>query len=363
MDVFTQMWNRLRIALSIVWYIMASIFAWIFPIVIAIFLLLAIFCLGCFVIYSIWASGTAFVFSKICRIPFISDHLDCANYASEYLKQAKLPDLPQALEKGVQTYTQIRNELFSEKNNESLIHQISMERLAIRDLRISVLQSNMLNRDAIAKSIFDIVETSKIAEDKMQRAAAKAKVANENLESYSESALKSLKEGKQIFTDETMMNLEKSYSSLFDDVSYDLKSVIEAFVSTSTTVIDLEAKLENLLELVMRENKDQSGKHKEILGSFWTLLWGNKKIIKEFEENLLILKNLESNRREYDVKVTNAGKRLKDYQFFLEEVRDRMNCVRYKPGMIKEWIAKLGATIKMARSGFRYSNENENVRI
>lgn len=86
----------------------------------------------------------------------------------------------------------------------------------------------------------------------------------------------------------------------------------------------LEERLSTLHEMVSREDSSISAEKAELLAELWTILGGNKGKLRGFDNHLLLLKSLETYRKEARVHVVAALHTLQEMSADMEDLRERV---------------------------------------
>lgn len=146
-------------------------------------------------------------------------------------------------------------------------------------------------------------------------------------------------------------------TSTFRDAMDTLSIQISRLILEAEVNIDnlneLEERLNALHELVSREVKTVKGDREELLAQLWTILGGNRKELKNFNENLAILKNVGTYRNQARTHVVATLQTLQSLSEDMEELRERVAT----PGLVGERVP-LEVQMKSIQYGLDRLKEN-----
>jgi len=144
-----------------------------------------------------------------------------------------------------------------------------------------------------------------------------------------------------------------TFKDAMDSLSAQISRLILEAEANIDNLNDLEERLNALHELVSREVKTVKGDREELLAQLWTFLGGNKKGLKNFKENLVILKNVGSYRNQARVHVTATLQTLQSLSEDMEELREKVAT----PGLVGENMS-LEVQMKSIQYGLERLKEN-----
>jgi hypothetical protein len=125
-----------------------------------------------------------------------------------------------------------------------------------------------------------------------------------------------------------------TFNDAMDTLSTQISRLILEAEANIENLNDLEERLNALHELASREVITEKSDREELLAQLWTTLGGNKKELKNFNENLAALKNVGTYRSQARLHVTITLQTLQSLSEDMEDLRERVAT----PGLVGESI-------------------------
>jgi hypothetical protein len=116
----------------------------------------------------------------------------------------------------------------------------------------------------------------------------------------------------------------QTFTEAMNVLSYSMQRlIVEAEVNLSN-LDKLEERLGTLHELVSREDSSVSSAQSELLSELWSKFGGNRKALRGYNSNLVLLKNLSTYRKRALVHVISALSTLQGMSEDMEDLRERV---------------------------------------
>lgn len=147
--------------------------------------------------------------------------------------------------------------------------------------------------------------------------------------------------------------MTSTFNDAMDTLSTQISRLILEAEANIENLNDLEERLGALHELASREVVAVKGDREELLAQLWTILGGNRKELKNFNENLVILKNVGTYRNQARMHVTATLQTLQSLSEDMEDLRERVAT----PGLVGESIP-LEVQVKSIQYGLERLREN-----
>ncbi|KAH8831631.1 hypothetical protein DL96DRAFT_1778824 [Flagelloscypha sp. PMI_526] len=116
-----------------------------------------------------------------------------------------------------------------------------------------------------------------------------------------------------------------AFTASMDTMNQELKRLILEAEANLVTLGVLEEKLSNIHELVHREESSVESAKDDLLSQLWTILGGNRRELKGFNDNLRLLKDLSMYRQKARAHVAGALTTLNGMQADMEDLRERVS--------------------------------------
>lgn len=113
----------------------------------------------------------------------------------------------------------------------------------------------------------------------------------------------------------------KTFTESMDFLDNTMERLILESHTQMKHLVDLEAHLDLLSELVSREDVDISAGRDEVLTSLWTVLGGNRALVRKYERGLALLSALSGYRKAALMHVISALQTLQELRGDLEVLR------------------------------------------
>lgn len=116
----------------------------------------------------------------------------------------------------------------------------------------------------------------------------------------------------------------KTFNEAMDALSKNMQRLIVEAEFSHTNLVDLEEKLSTLHDIVSREDLSVSEEKSKLLEELWTKLGGNKQSLKNFNNNLELLKGLSTYRKQAQLHVAATLQTLRAMSEDMEDMRERV---------------------------------------
>jgi hypothetical protein len=147
--------------------------------------------------------------------------------------------------------------------------------------------------------------------------------------------------------------MTSTFNDAMDMLSTQISRLVLEAEANIENLNDLEERLSALHELASREVITEKSDREELLAQLWTILGGNRKELKNFNENLAILKNVGTYRNQARLHVTATLQTLQSLSEDMEDLRERVAT----PGLVGESIP-LEVQIQSIQFGLERLKEN-----
>ncbi|TDL15317.1 hypothetical protein BD410DRAFT_732886 [Rickenella mellea] len=264
----------------------------------------------------LWVFGYIFtnlppdVIRPLCVYPLFSHTSRCR------LKEPKTfyADFPEMM--GIQSRT-FEHLLDESIGGSSLAIEIKNAEMSMRELVSLVKISDLTSKDLLASSMSEFVKDAKRTGVGLQDLTAKIHGSVDDILAINEYAMRSIEAAKGE-PEESLpwpfMGMAKSSVEVarrsFDHVFLTLSTSIDDLVAEAQRSLNdldnLEERLNTMNDIVTREDKSLSKKHKDLLASIWYKVGRGKVEKEQFEEDLAVLKNVGTYRKRAVDYVMNA---------------------------------------------------------
>lgn len=147
--------------------------------------------------------------------------------------------------------------------------------------------------------------------------------------------------------------IASTFQDAMDTLSAQIARLILETEVNVENLNELEERLNGIHELVSREVKSVKGDRDELLAQLWTVLGGNRKGLRNFNENLVTLTDIGKYRHQARMHVTATLQTLYSLSEDMEELRERVAT----PGLVGESIP-LEVQMKSIQYGLDRLKEN-----
>ncbi|KAG6828622.1 hypothetical protein H0H92_007267 [Tricholoma furcatifolium] len=216
--------------------------------------------------------------------------------------------------------------------------ELKKAELATSDLVTLVRVSDLKARDTLGDNLNEFVDDAKKTGRDLQRLSSKIGGAVDNIMAVNDYALNQIESAHSAPPTITSLyglikwSAEKPANdiviSTFAEAMGVLSSNMERLILEAelnlANLERLEERLSTLHEIVAREDRSISGAKSELLAELWTKLGGNQKRLRNFDDHLFLLKNLNSYRKKALAHVVAALQTLHKMSSDMEDIRERV---------------------------------------
>ncbi|KAF9440977.1 hypothetical protein P691DRAFT_792480 [Macrolepiota fuliginosa MF-IS2] len=272
--------------------------------------------------------------APVCWLPIISSSFVC--------RPIPLPppraNYPRLMEAQTKTFEQLLDET---SGGSAMSLEVKKAEMATSDLVTLVRISALHSKDLLASMLVDFVQDAKTTGRRLQKLHSRVGGSVDNIMAVNDHALRRIEEASSrtniidiIPWIESRKNriVASTFKDAMDSLSAQISRLILEAEANIANLNDLEERLNALHDLVFREVKTVKGDRDELLAQLWTFLGGNRKELKNFNENLVILKNVGSYRSQARVHVTATLQTLQSLSEDMEELREKVAT----PGLVGE---------------------------
>ncbi|CAG8453673.1 1014_t:CDS:2 [Paraglomus brasilianum] len=233
------------------------------------------------------------------------------------------------VDRQVETYEQIMDQALAKEGvTSSLALDIKRAELATGDLRTLVKYSTLSTAPELVNRLSEFMDKSKSIGRDLQVLQARTRSSLDNLITYNMFALKTLENVRDGRT--TRRELASAYENMMSLMEGDLERMIIKAQDTLGSLATLDEMLVAIHELVTQEKAFQTTEREKLLAELWSALGGNRIQKHMFKENLDLLSQLDSQRRNAVVQVQMTLYSLTSFQTDLEELREQV----LKPSLV-----------------------------
>ncbi|KII85087.1 hypothetical protein PLICRDRAFT_57020 [Plicaturopsis crispa FD-325 SS-3] len=273
-------------------------------------------------------------FAPLCVIPGISSTTMCLGppHPGSAHGPPRWADYPALVEVQSKTFEQLLDDT---AGGNGLALDIKKAEMATTDLATVIRVSDLTSKDLIADTLAEFVEDAKRTGAGLQKLSSKIGGAVDRVMAVNDYALNTI--GAASHSPSIMRSLwpfpsspssvqtvTETFSHAMDILSGSMhRLILEAEVSLSN-LEKLEERLSTLHELVSREDSTLSRAQSELLAELWTKLGGNRRKVRGHDQNLFLLRNLGSYRKQALVHVVSALQTLRAMSEDMEDLRERV---------------------------------------
>ena len=197
------------------------------------------------------------------------------------------------------------------KLNQEQINQFMNQRLALNDLSSLVKHSKLPHKDKIANYLSIIVENSREAENLF----IKSNISLNHLKylyiSGGKNVISIIKEKKP--------NYKEQILEIVKDLRFRIEELLKCYQGLKVPLLNMEFYLTEINDPIINDTNLNEIKQEEILGSFWKWLFASSNEIRTYEKNLVLLLDLEKNRKVCVKSVNSAINELHKMQIYFED--------------------------------------------
>ncbi|KJA19186.1 hypothetical protein HYPSUDRAFT_121024, partial [Hypholoma sublateritium FD-334 SS-4] len=281
--------------------------------------------------------------APICVIPGISSLSMCQFWtttpASETYKNVapKSPDYSMLMNMQSKSFDHLLQEL---AGGAGLSLEIKKAEMATADLVARVRLSELSARDSIARTLSEFIIGAKKTSRGLQRLTSKVGGSVDDIMAVNDYALKSIQAARMkeklcwsphcliTFNDAGRIETDEVVAQTFDQAMSVLSINMERLVLEAEQCLhnlnDLEEQLMTLHQITAREDISISAAKSDLLEDLWTRLGGNRKSLRNFDHNLVILKGLAVYRQQAFVHIVAAIQTLQGMSEDMEDIRERV---------------------------------------
>ncbi|KAL0571604.1 hypothetical protein V5O48_010354 [Marasmius crinis-equi] len=220
----------------------------------------------------------------------------------------------------------------------SLSLEIKKAEMASADLLIALRLSDIGSRDSIVDSLSNFINDARVTARGLSKFSVKIIGAVEEITAVNDYTIRSIRAARArpmhsgvtsilaqwIRGDRSSHLIIRAFSEAMDVLSIHLRRLIlEAEIQLSN-LEKLEEGLSLLHALVARENISVSAAKSEVLSELWTKFGGNRQVLRSYNDNLTLLKDLSSYRKQALLQVVTSLQVLRTMNDEMEELRERV---------------------------------------
>ncbi|KAF8071802.1 hypothetical protein FPV67DRAFT_1667261 [Lyophyllum atratum] len=276
-------------------------------------------------------------FRPLCYLPGLYGSRFCepSVQVAGNLKSPRWADYPKFIDVQSTTFEHLLDESVG---GSGLSLEIKKAELATTDLVTLIRISDLKSRDTLSDTLGEFVEDAKKAGRDLQRLSSKIGGAVDNIMAVNDYALHQIESAHSKAP--TVMSLyglvpwgaRKPANDVVIHTFSEAMSVLS--VSMERLILEAELNLANLEKLeerlstlhgqVSREDLTLSSAKSELLAELWTKLGGNRKKLRNFDDHLVLLRNLGLYRKKALAHVVAALQSLNAMSSDMEDIRERV---------------------------------------
>ncbi|KDR80925.1 hypothetical protein GALMADRAFT_91615 [Galerina marginata CBS 339.88] len=264
---------------------------------------------------------------SVCRPLDINASAMTTNRKSQWADYPKLMDIQNQ---------SLKKLMVNSVGGSALSLEIKKTEMATADLVTLVRYSNLKSKDSLLLFLTRFIHDAKRAGRGLQKLGSKVGGAVDNIMTMNDYALHSIESARA--SSKSLASLlpwnpnrqklneviTKTFEDTMDAFSNNIaRLIIEAEISLHD-LNKLEEQLNSLHDIITREESSLTFEQSELLAQLWTILGGNKKDVRNFENNLALLKGLGTYRRQARRHVVVALEILRGMSDDMEDLRQRV---------------------------------------
>ncbi|CAK5282734.1 unnamed protein product [Mycena citricolor] len=272
-------------------------------------------------------------FRPLCSIPGLSSSMLCV--PAQSLSNKGTPqwaDFPSLISLQTSTIEQLLDESTS---GSSLALQMKKAEIATTDLVILVGVSKLTSREALTDALRTFVDDARLTGRSLNKLNAKVSGAVDGIMAVNDYALHAIEAAEENFAlalwnrlipwnrpkaDVILNTFEDSMNYL----SFTLQRLVVEFEINLHNLNKLEEQLSVLHEIVTRKDIFFSAAKTKLLSNLWTVLGGNRKQLRGYQNHLKLLEGLGNYRKQALVHVISALQTLTQMSDDIENLRERV---------------------------------------
>ncbi|KAI1783298.1 hypothetical protein LXA43DRAFT_1047303 [Ganoderma leucocontextum] len=285
-------------------------------------------CLVGFLLGSLFAKCR---FEPVCYVPVISSASLYRPLGDVTLRPPQRVDYPRLVEIQTSSFERL---LDSPVAGPALSLGIKKAEMATKDLITLVEYSELESRELLAQSLLDFVQDAKKTGRGLQKLAARINGAVDNVIANNGYALQTLRSAQAQQPTALIWSFRAgppSYAAALDVFRKSMHAhesemrrlILEVEVSSADLDV-LDAHLDTLHKICTREKLDQGAARDALLAELWTLLGGNQDLVRVFDTNLEILRELGEYKKNAAARVAAAMQTLYVMGEDMEDLRERV---------------------------------------
>jgi len=275
--------------------------------------------------------------SPVCYLPLISSSDLCKAWRNT-LPGEQAPrwaDYPKMVDIQSKTFEQLMDESIG---GSALSLEVKKAEMAITDLVSFVKLSKLKAKDTLASSLVEFVLDAKKTGRKLQKLSSKIGGTVDNIMAVNDFALQKIDAAQKTKPSRLYAALIpwKSHKKFINQVvvetfaqamnilSTDMERLIIEAEANIIALDTLEERLSTLHDIISREDLTLSEEKEDLLAELWTILGFNRSELRNFDQSLLLLKELKTYRQQALARVVTALQTLKMMSADMEDMRERV---------------------------------------
>ncbi|OBZ62674.1 hypothetical protein A0H81_15035 [Grifola frondosa] len=294
------------------------------------------------VLIFLWLLGVLFarlshtfrtVFAPFCIVPGISRTSMCiVAPPPDAARRPRWADYPRLVDVQSTTFEQLLDEA---AGGSGLSLEIKKAEMATTDLVTLVRVSDLRSRDVLASALVDFVEEARRTGRGLQKLTAKINGAVDSIMAVNDYALRTIEAANAkssalsiIWPFGVSPPAKEVVVATFNDAMGMLAAQMERIILEAELSLARLERLEQLLtvlhELVAREDASLVSAKSELLSELWTLLGGNRRTLRRYQNHLQLLRDLGAYRARALAHVAAALQTLRSMSEDMEDLRERV---------------------------------------
>ncbi|CAK5273986.1 unnamed protein product [Mycena citricolor] len=274
-------------------------------------------------------------FRPLCFIPGLGSSSLCRPHGAAPTQSApRWADFPSLVDMQSATVDQLLDETSS---GSALALQIKKAEMATTDLVTLVGVSELRSRDILSDALRTFVDDARTTGRSLNKLSSKVSGAVDGIMAVNDYALLTIEGAHQkpappiwgslipwkSSTSKTAIILD-AFEDSMNYLSFTLQRLVVEFELSMRNLDNLEEKLSVLHEMVTREDVSLSSAKSELLSELWTILGGNRRKLRGYENHLGLLKGLGQYRKQALMHVVSALQALTQMSEDIENLRERL---------------------------------------
>ncbi|PPQ71183.1 hypothetical protein CVT24_010001 [Panaeolus cyanescens] len=264
-----------------------------------------------------------------CWLPIIKDSVFCHSTTTKWVDYDRLAEVQS------RSFGEMLGETVG---NSALSLDIKQAEMATADLATLVRVSNLKSKKSLESHLMNFNQHAKKAGRGLQKLSSKVGGAVDSIMAVNDYALSSIEQARAkepapwsfaaLVNPNAKQRTQEIITDSFDQamgvLSNNMQHLIVEAELNLQRLDDLEEALSVLHEVIAREEKTVSQEKDEVLAQLWTSLGGNKRELRNFQQNLALLQNLGEYRKQARAHVAATLQSLEALSEDMEDLRERI---------------------------------------